>query len=183
MKLNDLLPTTFVYKGTEIDIDLSYDNILDVFDVLDMKDELLMVDILELCLVLLFGEDVIEQEDYIEVWNEVYNLFFETKEETFVQYDLAGNPMPTKKTEEKSTINLEKDAEYIFASFYQTYKINLFEEQSKLHWIEFKALLQGLPEDTIMKQIIRIRTWEPSEHDSAETKEEMAKLQAYYSLD
>lgn len=183
MKLNDLLPTTFTYKNEEIPIDLSYDNVLDVFDILGMKDELLMVDMLELCLVLLFGEDVIEREDYIDVWNEVYDLYFDSKEEEVVQYDLAGNPMPTNDDGEKSTIHFEQDAEYIFASFYQAYRINLFEEQSKLHWIEFKALLKGLPDDTIMKQIVKIRSWKPSEYDSVETKEEMAKLQAYYSLD
>lgn len=184
MKLNDLLPTTFNYNGSEIEIDLSYDNVLDVFDILGMKDELNIVDMLELCLVLLFGEGAIEQEDYIDVWNEVYDLFFVTKEKHFVQYDLAGNPMPTDdEEEEKSMISFEQDAEYIFASFYQAYKINLFEEQAKLHWVEFKALLKGLPEDTIMKQVVKIRGWKPNEHDSLETKEEMKKMQAYYSLD
>ena len=183
MKLNDLLPTTFNYRDTEVDIDLSFDNVLDVFDVLDMKDDLMLSDILELSLVLLFGENVIEEEDYTEVWNTVFDLYFDSKEKEFVQYDLAGNAMPTDTEEEQNTINLEQDAEYIFASFYQAYKINLLREQAKLHWVEFRALLKGLPDDTVMKQIVKIRSWKPSEHDTLETKEEMKKLQEYYRLD
>lgn len=180
LRLNDLLPQTFNYKDTDVHIDLSFDNVLDVFDVLQ-TNVMYEFEMAEMCLILLFGEGVIAEEDYVEVWNAVYDLYFNPAHEEFVEYDLEGNPMPKKK--EKKLLDLEKDAEYIYASFMQAYGMNLFEKQTKLHWFEFKALLNGLPEDTVMKQIIHIRGWKPGEHDSGEYKRNMEKLQAYYSLE
>lgn len=180
MRLNDLLPNTFTYCGEEVLIDLSFDNVLDVFDVLGMK-ELPELYRAELCLVLLFGEDVINSEDTIKIYNEVFDLFLGTDSNNRIKYDLAGNPMPTKK--EEPLIDLSQDAEFLYASFVQAYGINLIKEQGKLHWYEFKALLNGLPEDTIIKQIIHIRSYEPSKHDSEEYKKQMKDLQDFYRLE
>lgn len=180
MRLNDLLPSTFTYCGEEILIDLSFDNVLDVFDVLEMK-ELPEFYRAELCLVLLFGEDVISFEDTIEIYNEVFDLFLETDNNKRIKYDLAGNTMPTKK--EEPLIDLNQDAEFLYASFIQAYGINLIKEQGELHWYEFKALLNGLPEDTIIKQIIHIRSYEPGKHDSEEYKKQMKDLQDFYRLE
>ena len=180
MRLNDLLPQTYKYNEEEIEIDLSFDNILDIFDVLKMV-ELSEYHRAELCLTLLFGEDVIEDVDIIDVWNEVYELYLDSTQEELVKYDLAGNPMPTKKVE--PLIDIDQDAEYLYSSFIQAYGINLIKEQGRLHWFEFKALLNGLPENTIIKQIIHIRSYEPGEHDSAEYKKQMQDLQDFYRLE
>ena len=180
MRLNDSLPETYKYNEEEIEIDLSFDNILDTFDVLKMF-ELSEYHRAELCLTLLFGEDVIEDVDIINVWNEVFELYLDSTKEEMVKYDLAGNPMPTKK--EEPLIDLSQDAEFLYASFVQAYGINLIKEQGKLHWYEFKALLNGLPEDTIIKQIIHIRSYEPGKHDSTEYKKQMQDLQDFYRLE
>lgn len=181
MRLNDLLPKTYEYRGDEIEIDLTFDNILDIFDVLKSKD-LFEVEMAELSMILLFGADRILPEDYPAVFNDVFETYLKTDEEEIIEYDLAGNPMPSDKIDKEGVIDLEQDAEYLFASFMQAYKINLYEAQGSLHWLEFKALLNGLPEDTIIKQIIHIRTWEPSKDDPQEYKEKMKKLQSYYRI-
>ena len=180
MRLNDLLPQTYNYNEEEIEIDLSFDNILDIFDVLKMF-ELSEYHRAELCLTLLFGEDIIEDIDIINVWNEVFELYLDSTKEEMINYDLAGNPMPAKKGE--PLIDLDQDAEYLYSSFIQAYGINLIQEQGKLHWYEFKALLNGLPENTIIKQIIHIRSYEPEEHDSKEYKKQMQDLQDFYRLE
>ncbi len=180
MRLNDLLPETYEYNEEEIEIDLSFDNILDIFDVLGMK-ELPELYRAELCLVLLFGEDVINSEDTIKIYNEVFDLFLGTDSNKPIKYDLAGNPMPAKKVE--PLIDLDQDAEYLYSSFIQAYGINLIQEQGKLHWFEFKALLNGLPENTIIKQIIHIRSYKPEEHDSDDYKKQMKDLQDFYRLE
>ena len=33
MRLNDRLPTSFIFEGKEYEIDLSFDNVLDVYDI------------------------------------------------------------------------------------------------------------------------------------------------------
>ena len=180
MRLNDLLPTTYEYKDLEIEIDLTFDNVLDLFDVLGMK-ELAEFHRAELCLVLLFGDGVIDPEDTIEVWNDVFDRFLDSTKGEVVRYDIAGNPMPTKVSE--PLIDLDQDAEYLYSSFVQAYGINLIQKQGELHWLEFKALLNGLPENTIIKQIIHIRSYEPGEHDSKEYKKQMQDLQDFYRLE
>lgn len=49
------------------------------------------------------------------------------------------------------------DGEYIVASFMQAYHIDL--TTCDMHWHLFKALFLGLPESTIMKDIIGYRSW------------------------
>jgi hypothetical protein len=181
MRLNDPLVTSFVYEGKEYKIDLAFDNVLDVFDVLS-DDSLRDYEKIEICLELLLGE-----QDYVptvELWNHIYKNFIEIKRKQPIQYDLKGNPLPVQEDDDdERLIDLERDAEYIYASFLQAYGINLFEQQRKLHWHEFKALLHGLPSDTSMQRIIQIRLWKPSKGESSEYRESMRKLQKIYALE
>lgn len=52
-----------------------------------------------------------------------------------------------------------------------------------MSWIEFKALLNALPEDTIMQRIIAIRQWKDDGKGDKEYRDNMRKLKAKYSLD
>lgn len=181
MRLNDKLITSFEYEEKEYNIDLTFDNVLDVFDVLADK-ELRDIEKIDICLELLLDESV--EEDNIVLWNYIYDEFIMIKVNKPIEYDLKGNPMPTmEEDEEGSFIDLEKDAEYIYTSFMQAYNIDLYQEQGRMHWHKFKALLNGLPSDTIMQRIIQIRVWKPSKHESSEYKEQMKKLQNSYRLE
>lgn len=182
MRLNDPLVTSFEFDGVTYDIDLAFDNVLDVFDVL--HDKLLRgYEKIDICLELLLGDCFrVKADNPEELWNYVYDTFIHRKEREIVEYDLQGNPLPVEEEEKKRLINIDQDAEYIFASFKQAYGINLIEEQGKLHWNEFQALLHGLPNHTIMKRVIEIRDWEPSKGDSAEYKRKMEKAQKRVAL-
>src|SRR5690554_5433888 len=116
MRLNDPLVTSFIYKGKEYDIDLSFDNVLDVFDYVENKD-LHEYQRAILCLELLIGESSLELEESIELWNYVYKEFIEIESKRPIPKDLKGNPMPINDEVEKRIIDLEKDAEHIYASF------------------------------------------------------------------
>lgn len=187
MRLNDRLLNSYEYNGTEYPIDLTYDNVLDMFDVL-ADDDLNEYDKAKLNLMYLFdGEHLdpdratIAPEDAVETWNDIFENCISVADKEVLDYDLQGNPMPKKTT--KKLIDIEKDAEFIFSSFHQAYRIDLFDEQGKMHWLKFQALLNGLPENTIFKRIIQIRAWEPSKHESKEYKDSMSKLQEIYSLE
>ena len=52
-----------------------------------------------------------------------------------------------------------QDHAYIVAAFRQAYGMSL-EDIQHTHWWEFQALLTGLPEDTRLSQIMRIRSME-----------------------
>lgn len=181
MKLNDPLVTSFIFNGKEYSIDLTFDNVLDVFDVIEDKT-LREHEKAEICLCLLLENDF-ESNDFIELWNFIYSEFIEIRSKNTIKYDLKGNPMPIQDDENNRVIDISKDAEFIYTSFQQAYNINLHREYGKLHWHEFKALLNGLPSNTIMQRIIQIRMWKPRKGESTEYKENMRKLQKIYSLE
>ena len=54
------------------------------------------------------------------------------------------------------SVDFIQDENYIYASFMQAYGIDL--HKTKPHWKDFIALFNGLPNDTIIKQIMEIRT-------------------------
>lgn len=183
MRLNDPLITSFLYKEKEYDIDLSFDNVLDAYDILDNKF-LRDYEKARLCLSLLLDEQEYEISEAIELWNYIYLSFIHVEQKEVVKKDLLGNPLPSEKSEETANVmDFNVDANYIYASFMQAYGINLIEQQGKMHWKEFLALLDGLPNNTRIKEVMRIRSWKPSKNDSAEYKEQMKELQGFYALD
>lgn len=182
LRLNDPLVTSFSYNDKTYAIDLAFDNVLDVFDVLEDKS-LRDYEKAEICLVLLLNEQF-KGEEAINLWNYIYEHLIKIESKQPIEYDLKGNPLPVLEDEEEmNVISLDRDAEYIYASFKQAYNMNLYEQQGKLHWHEFKALLSGLPSNTMMQRVINIRMWKPSKGDSEEYKQSMRKLQRIYALD
>lgn len=183
MRLNDPLVTSIEFDGTELPIDLTFDNVLDVFDILEDSD-LFPEEKVNMCLELLisdfekFFQDSSEQQFLL--FNHILENYISVGDSDGFETDRLGNPMPNA-VKEKKTINLVHDAKYIYASFRQI-GINLFEEQGRMMWEEFQALLESLPDDTILARIIQIRTWEPSKGESAKEKERMRKLQQKYAL-
>lgn len=81
-------------------------------------------------------------------------------------------------------LDFEKDGDYIYASFMQAYKIDLIEEQGRLPWKKFLYLFNGLPADTKIKQIMRIRQMPVPEYNGKNSKEiqEINEIKSYYAL-
>lgn len=183
MRLNDPLVTSIEFDGKELPIDLTFDNVLDVFDILEDSD-LFPEEKVNMCLELLIGdfEKIFQgsSEQQFLLFNHILENYISVGNSDGVETDRLGNPMPNA-VKEKKTISLVHDAKYIYASFRQI-GINLFEEQGRMMWEEFQALLESLPDDTILARIIQIRTWEPSKGESAKEKERMRKLQQKYAL-
>lgn len=81
-------------------------------------------------------------------------------------------------------LDFEKDGDYIYASFMQAYKIDLIEEQGRLPWKKFLYLFNGLPADTKIKQIMRVRQMPVPEYNGKNSKEiqEINEMKSYYTL-
>ena len=93
-------------------------------------------------------------------------------------------PMPDISEDDKKAFDLAQDAEFIYASFMHTYQIDLFEQQGKLHWKKFKALLNGLSEDSIFSRVVGIRTAElPSGKGMQKERERLRKLKQKFALE
>lgn len=178
------LGTTYEFKGKEYKINLSFDNVLKLLDVLTMK-KLSPKNKLIIGNKILFGKnspltkESLKNQD--KIFNEVFYSFISKKENKTKQYDLQGNELPEYIEDKKRNYSLKHDAEYIYASFLQAYKIDLVEEQGRMDWRKFQALLSGLPDDTKFKQVVHIRTWKKPSKSDTEAKQ-MAKLQEVYRL-
>lgn len=182
--LNYEIDDVFKINEKEYKANGNFDNILRIIDMLQ-ESRLTKAYKYLLGLKMFFGDktdlvalDPLSQE---EIFHEVYQSYVEKQEEA-IEYDLQGNPIEKNEGNKKQDYSLKHDAPYIYASFVQAYKIDLIEEQGKLHWFKFQALLEGLPEDTKFRQVISYRTWKPSKGDSPKHKEQMRKLQKLYRL-
>ncbi|ENG5707923.1 bacteriophage Gp15 family protein [Streptococcus pyogenes] len=184
MKLNDPLVESFEFRGEIYPIDLSFNKVLDVFDVID-DDFLNEAEKCFLCLDILLDRTDLPFTYAVDLWVYIKTNFIDAERPEKPQLDIKGNPMPVVKEKEdnKKVIDLSVDAEFIYASFRQAYQINLLKEQNRLSWIEFKALLNALPDDTVMQRIIAIRQWEDDGEGSKKYRDNMRKLKAKYSLD
>lgn len=183
MKLNEPLLNSFELDGIEYDIDCSFDTVLDVFEV--FSDDLLNeLEKFQVAVEIMTGQHITDALTFLTVWEYIDEHFIKTRKEKPV-LDRNGNPMPVPKEEidKVRLLDIEEDASDIYASFRMAYGINLFEEQGKMTWQEFSALLNGMPDNTPVARLIQIRDWKPKPHDSAEYKANMRKLQNKYRLD
>lgn len=80
---------------------------------------------------------------------------------------------------EEPAYSYEHDAGYIYAAFMQAYGIDL---SKNIHWWQFRALFQSLPEDTMLMKIIGYRTAKVPAKASAEQRQRINDLKRIYAL-
>lgn len=93
---------------------------------------------------------------------------------SILEFAFPKSELPYENSEERErTLYLEYDMDYIFAAFFQAYDIDLTEVN--MHWHKFRALLQALPEKTMLSQIMSYRAYTGHEN-SKDEKEIYSKL-------
>ncbi|EAD1189290.1 hypothetical protein Q887_14385 [Listeria monocytogenes] len=179
--LSQPLVDAIEFEGKSYKLDLAFDNVLLVFELLE--DDLNIIIQIENVLMLLLGEDFDfydNLEKSINIYQEVMENIIVKNSNVNVKRDLAGNPMP--EPEQKKYYSLTEDAEYIYASFLYDYNIDLFDVQGELHWDKFNALLISLSEDSKFKQVVSIRQRKPDKNMTSEQKRELKEMQEAYAL-
>jgi hypothetical protein len=187
-KLNEPLNDTIeLSDGRELELDLAFDNVLDMFDVMAEEDDQAIM--FAQLVYLLVGEeagDDLPPELAIELITRSFDEYINTENKSeYVETDLLGNELKRKKPaggDEQKSMSLLWDAEAIWSGFKSAYDMDLHDEFGKLHWRKFMALFQELPSDTKIKQMMEIRTWKPDKHTTPEERQRMAKLQAEFKL-
>lgn len=79
------------------------------------------------------------------------------------------------RTKAQRSVDFTQDAALIYSAFMQAYHIDLREARD-MHWWTFSALLSGLPSDTRLMEIVRIRTMpvpEPTKYNGDRIQEIM----------
>ena len=80
----------------------------------------------------------------------------------------------------EQVFDFRQDAGRIYASFKQAYGIDLVLEN--VHWWVFLELFKALPDDTVMKKVIEIRTRKPEAGWDAKQRLELVRLQERFAL-
>lgn len=184
LDLSIQLDDTVLIDGKKYDVDMSYDNILRLLDMLNDK-ELDDIEQIVLGLQLLLDTQLKLPLDRQEtVFYEVFTQLIGRGKTAEASVDIEGNPMPHKdQAEGERVYSLKQDANYIYASFMQDYGIDLFEVQGELHWYKFQALLEGLSKGTKFKEVLEIRTMElPSGKNTGKQREAIKKAKKAYEL-
>ena len=178
MKLTDRLDEDVIeYRGRTIRLGLYFDVVLRAFELL--KDEGFSVwDKIDILL-----------DMFVENPESLVGLSLQEKDmlvgiifERFI-YEQEDNKPSQGASTKKPPYDMEKDAEYIYASFMYDYGIDLFEQQGKMHWKKFKALLAGLSEDSKFMKVIGYRTMEIPNKIPPKERQRLLELKRAYSLE
>lgn len=166
----------FEYKGTVIRLNLAFDNVLRVFELLE-DDTFYDWEKVDIALEILVDnyEDI---EDLpINEKFEMYAYIF--KEFLDIDFSKAENGIV------KKVFDFKKDAGLIYASFLSAYGMDLFEQQGKLHWQKFIQLLTNLGKDTVFKEVVNIRQMKvpPPDKYNREYREYVLKMKRLYRLE
>jgi len=183
-KLTDTLINEVEINGRMYSLDMSFDNILSLIDMLNDKELDDVTQILTGIEMLVTEPLECPIEEKAEIFFKLYDTLIDGNKEDDVEYDIEGNPMPVQSKEKEVDIyDIAQDAEYIYASFLQDYGMDLFEQQGILHWDKFKALLVGLRDDTKFKKVLEIRQMPlPKGKGSGEQRKQIEELKKAYAL-
>ena len=163
MKPYDRLPDTVTYNDHEYSLDLSYAVFFAVADA--MEDDRLMY----------------YQKIQIALDSFVLGTHPEDPELLSEIYKLIKDKRP--KSDGPSYMDIVQDWPYICAGFQQAYGIDLYADKD-MHILRWQALLQGLPKNTKLMEIIGIRAAEIPEATKHNAKQiaELTRLKAIYAL-
>ncbi|WP_052039187.1 Gp15 family bacteriophage protein [Latilactobacillus sakei] len=185
-KLNDPLNDYVTINDEEHPIYMAFDNVMSALETFDDK-ELSESDRLYIFLGIMlhdYDQELISTLDFetrVDVGKQIIDQINSEPIEN-QPVDLEGNPMPQPKRDGEQLISFLFDAKYIYAAFMQAYGIDLIEQQGSLHWSKFSALLNALPDNTLMRQIIDIRKTDLSEIKDKDEKKRIKKLKQQFSL-
>lgn len=189
-KLTDRNRDIYHWAGVDIELNLSFDNVLKIMELLDdetisnrNKPNIALM-------MLIVDHRILEQLEWhrkeqliIDVFKDKLNIDLLSNKNKNEMTEAIGNE-GDEQPPEIPIVNFTLDADMIFASFLFDYNIDLFEQQGKLQWSEFLALFNNLSEKTPMKIAIHYRTCEIPEKDkhNADERKRIKKMKERYEL-
>lgn len=150
MKFYTRPPETIEYNGTEYPLDMRFWRVLAAFDALGDKS---------------LPDDIKART--------ALNTLVKGPHPDDVGLLLAIlEPLKEPQTGEPPVMDMEQDAELVYAAFWQAYGIDLY--ASDMHYLEFRALMKGLPPGTQLGEVIKIRSMDipaPNGHNAKQIAE------------
>lgn len=100
--------------------------------------------------------------------------------EGILNFFSCGKPKSAANSNGVKLMDYEEDSGSIYAAFMQQYAIDLSNQQ--LHWWQFKAMLEGISQDTQLGKIIQYRGINLSDIKDPDTKKFYREMQQKYAL-
>lgn len=174
--LTDIFDDKIEWQGKTYKVNLMFDNILLMFEMLDDNAISKYEKPLLVIAMLIDGET-----PKFDSYSDAVILYIELLK-TFLDIDLSEEKGETPSIR---TFDYKKDAEVIYASFMAEYKMDLFEMHGKLHWKKFVALFSNLNDESKFKQIVgyRVMKTPTAKEASEEYRKHIIKMKELYSLD
>jgi hypothetical protein len=159
MKIYDALPNSVMVNGRKIRVNLAWQNVLKMLDVL--SDEQLLP----------------EAREY-----RAMKCICKHPKDGMCSAVLELLGFGNDKQDKQRITDLDQDADMIRAAFMQTYCINLYRD--KLHWFEFTAFLSCIPEGSKYAEVLSIRARPIPEANkyNAKEREWLIRAKAEYAL-
>ncbi|MDX5065625.1 Gp15 family bacteriophage protein [Lactobacillus gasseri] len=173
LSLTDTPLSAIKFDGETYQINLAFDNVIKYLELVEDDSENKELKALKL----FFGDQEIPLDpDFIESSFKLIN-------ETITKSAYQGNSSKdwSMNIAPQHIYSYEQDADAIYSSFMMQYHINLLKERGKMHWCVFRALFDGLGEDTPIQRIIELRQKNLADVPD-EQRGRVMQLQQYYSL-
>ncbi|MBB6446455.1 Gp15 family bacteriophage protein [Bacillus benzoevorans] len=174
--LTDTFNDSFKYEGNTVHLNLSFDNVLRIFDL--FNDELFNAhEKIEIALQMLIPDyDPIR---CVNIREKNALLLFIFRE--YLDMDLEEKS----EQENKKIFDFNQDAGMIYASFLHCYHMDLFEQHGKLHWKKFLQLFQHMDDKAKIKEVMGIRKMPIPKmgKGNEEYRKQIAEMKRIYSLE
>lgn len=173
LSLTDTPLSAIKFDGETYQINLAFDNVIKYLELVEDDSENKELKALKL----FFGDQEIPLDpDFIESSFKLIN-------ETITKSAYQGNSSKdwSMNIAPQHIYSYEQDADAIYSSFMMQYHIDLLKERGKMHWCVFRALFDGLSEDTPIQRIIELRQKNLTDVPD-EQRGKVMQLQQYYAL-
>lgn len=173
LSLTDTPLSAIKFDGETYQINLAFDNVIKYLELVEDDSENKELEALKL----FFGDQEIPLDpDFIESSFKLIN-------ETITKSAYQGNSSKdwSMNIAPQHIYSYEQDADAIYSSFMMQYHIDLLKERGKMHWCVFRALFDGLSEDTPIQRIIELRQKNLTDVPD-EQRGKVVQLQQYYAL-
>lgn len=169
LSLTKELEHTFIYHGEKLEANLSFDNVLRWYELLEDKS-LDNSQIMIISFEMFFGKESLNADLIVKAVKSISDYIAQTP---------YSNPddEPAERY-----FSFTQDAEAIYSSFMEQYHIDLIDMQGKLHWDKFIAMFSGLNDNTYLKKIIDIRQ-KPTTDLKDPQLTNLINAKAFYELD
>ena len=175
LSLTKELEHSFEYKGQHYELDLSFDNVLRWYELLE-DDGIDDYGKVAMAFEMFYSACALDSELLVAGVDSIADYIHQ---EPYGHYeDNTG----VSTSDPIRYYSYSQDADAIYSSFVEQYSIDLIQQQGKLHWDKFKALMAGLNDKTYFRRILSIRMRDTKGMEGQEVAD-MMELKQYYELD